>query len=55
MRCKECKHFDNSKPVSTSTKNDKYKRPEKYIGTCKITSTIKMANDLCYKGEKENE
>lgn len=47
-RCKNCKHFDNTKPVSMSRGNDKYKSAENYIGRCKITGTVKMMNDQCY-------
>lgn len=47
-RCKNCKNFDNTKPVSKARENDKYKSAEKYIGMCKLTGTVKMMNDLCY-------
>lgn len=47
-RCKNCKNFDNTKPVSMSRGNDKYKSAEKYIGRCKLTGTVKMMNDQCY-------
>jgi hypothetical protein len=50
-RCKNCKYFDNTKPVSMSRGNDKYKSAENYIGRCKITGTVKMMNDQCYADE----
>lgn len=46
-KCKDCKHFDNTKPVSTSRENDKYKFAEPYIGECKQTGRITMMNDVC--------
>ena len=47
-RCKNCKNFDNTKPVSMSRGNDKYKTAENCIGRCKLTGTVKMMNDQCY-------
>ena len=46
-KCKDCKHFDNTKPVSTSRESDKYKFAEPYIGECKQTGRITMMNDAC--------
>ena len=46
--CKECKYFDNSKPVDTThNDNDKYKTAEEYIGKCEEIGRIKMMNDSC--------
>ena len=46
--CKDCKYFDNSKPVDTShNDNDKHKTAEEYIGKCKEIGRIKMMNDTC--------
>lgn len=48
MNCKDCKHFDNTKPVDTAHNvNDKYKNAEFYIGRCKKIGRIKMMNDTC--------
>lgn len=55
--CKDCKYFDNTKPVDTThNDNDKYKNAEVYIGECKEIGRIKMMNDSCtlFK-EKEDE
>lgn len=30
-RCKNCKYYDNTKPVSMARENDKYKSAENYI------------------------
>ena len=46
-KCANCKYFDNSKPLSTSRENDKYKFAEPYIGECKRTGRIKLKNDIC--------
>ena len=46
--CKDCKFFDNTKPVDTThNDNDKYKTAESYIGECKEIDRIKMMNDSC--------
>jgi hypothetical protein len=46
--CKDCKYFDNTKPVDTThNDNDKYKTAEAYIGKCKEIDRIKMMNDSC--------
>ena len=46
--CKDCKFFDNTKPVDTThNDNDKCKTAEVYIGKCKEISRIKMMNDSC--------
>ncbi len=45
--CKNCKHFDNTKPVSTAKGNDKHKYAEPYIGECKQTGRITLMNDKC--------
>jgi hypothetical protein len=46
--CKDCKYFDNTKPVDTThNDNDKYKTAEAYIGECKEIDRIKMMNDSC--------
>lgn len=46
--CKECKFFDNTKPVDTThNENDVYKNAEEYIGECKEIGRIKMMNDFC--------
>jgi hypothetical protein len=46
--CKDCKYFDNTKPVDTThNDNDKYKTAEEYIGECKEINRIKMMNDSC--------
>jgi hypothetical protein len=57
-KCKNCKCFDNKRPVSTSTRNDAYKNAEKYIGYCKNTNRPTMMNDGCLyfePKEKSNE
>jgi hypothetical protein len=47
-KCKDCKYFDNTKPVDTThNDNDKYKTAEPYIGKCKEIDRIKMMNDRC--------
>jgi hypothetical protein len=46
--CKDCKYFDNTKPVDTThNDNDKYKTAEAYIGKCKEIGRVKMMNDSC--------
>lgn len=45
--CKNCKHFDNTKPVSTAKENNKHKYAEPYIGECQQTNRITMMNDTC--------
>jgi hypothetical protein len=46
--CKDCKYFDNTKPVDTAHNlNDKHKTAEPYIGKCKEIDRIKMMNDSC--------
>jgi len=47
MKCKECKWFNNTIPVSTIKGNDKPKFAEEYIGMCMNLKRIKMANDHC--------
>lgn len=48
MNCKDCKYFDNTKPIDTSHNiNDKHKKAEFYIGRCKKIGCIKMMNDTC--------
>ena len=54
MNCKDCKHFDNTKPVSTE-KNSKYKNPEKYIGMCGFINRPKMMYDICPFFENKEE
>ena len=46
MSCKDCKYFDNTKPVTTE-RNSEYKNAEVYIGRCSEIDTIKMMNDNC--------
>lgn len=55
VNCKSCKHFDNTKPVSTIQGNDKPKQAEEYIGICKQNGIIRMMNDKCflYQSKKE--
>lgn len=52
-KCKECKFFDNSKPVSTAKGNDKYKNAEEYIGECTKIKRIDAMNDSCQLFEKK--
>lgn len=55
MKCKECKFFDNTIPVSTEKGVDKYKNSEEYIGLCKNINRPKMMNDICKLYEKKEE
>ena len=54
-KCKDCKYFDNTKPV-TKERNSEYKNAEEYIGICAEIGTIKMMNDSCrlFKSKEEN-
>ena len=48
MNCKNCKYFDNTKPVDTAhNPNDRHKTAEPYIGKCEKIERIKMMNDSC--------
>ena len=48
MNCKNCKYFDNTKPVDTAhNPNDRHKTAEPYIGKCEKIERIKMMNDTC--------
>ena len=48
MNCKNCKYFDNTKPVDTAhNPNGKHKTAEPYIGKCDKIERIKMMNDTC--------
>lgn len=47
MKCKECKYFDNTIPVSTERGNDRTKNAEEYIGMCNNINRPKMMNDKC--------
>ena len=55
MKCKDCKYFDNTKPVTTE-RNSEYKHAEEYIGRCSEVDTIKMMNDSCclFKSKEES-
>ena len=55
MKCKDCKWFDNTVPVSTVKGNDKHKFAEDYIGMCANIGRIKMMNDTCPQFEKKEE
>lgn len=55
VNCKNCKHFDNTKPTSTIRGNDKPKFAEEYIGICKQTGRIKMMNDRCFEYNPKEE
>ena len=55
MKCKDCKWFDNTVPVSTVKGNDKHKFAEDYIGMCSNLCRIKMMNDTCPQFEKKEE
>lgn len=55
MNCKNCKYFDNTKPVDTAhNPNDRHKTAEPYIGKCEKIERIKMMNDTCrlYEGKE---
>ena len=54
-KCKDCKHFDSTKPVSTSRENDKYKNAEEYIGICEKIHRVDVMNDTCVFFEKKEE
>jgi hypothetical protein len=54
MNCKNCKYFDNTKPVDTAhNPNDRHKTAEPYIGKCKKIGRIKMMNDSCSLFERK--
>lgn len=54
MNCKNCKYFDNTKPVDTAhNPNDRHKTAEPYIGKCKKIERIKMMNDSCRLYERK--
>ena len=52
-KCKDCKYFDNTKPVSTIRGNDKYNKSEEYIGECTKIHRIDTMNDSCTLFEKK--
>ena len=49
--CKDCRFWDNTKPVSTE-RNSEYKNAEEYIGICNNIDRPKMMNDICPLFEK---
>lgn len=55
MKCKDCKWFNNTVPVSTVKGNDKHKFAEDYIGMCENFNRIRMMNDSCPLFEKKEE
>ena len=56
MNCKDCKYFDNTKPVDTiKNEKDKHKTAEEYIGMCTNINRIKMMNDSCTLFEEKEE
>lgn len=54
-KCKNCKFFDNTQPVSTVRGSDRPKVAEEYIGKCKQIGRIKMMNDFCPCFSKKEE
>ena len=55
MKCKECKSWDNTIPVTTVKNNDGHKFAEDYIGKCNNIERAKMMNDYCQLFEKKEE
>lgn len=56
MKCKDCKYFDNTKPVDTiKNEKDKHKTAEEYIGYCSNINRIKLMNDCCVLFKEKEE
>ena len=53
MKCKDCKYFDCTKPVSTAKGNIKNKIAAEYVGMCTNVKRIVMMNDSCSLSDKE--